>query len=232
MSAIMASLASLLIAAQLPTTPPPTDSPGWPGPTMKAAITYDHIGLTPIAQAWAEQLWRQRDPETGLWVNFQGQLDTVNPFWAVMLYRDLGQHERALETYRNHAALARSAGEMPFNAYWWPVVAALMVGEPLPMDLFVQAAPGFAGRYSASEEPDDHGRYYSDQMAAWWTWAGGPKMPYYSSPWCGRRTDWLKYGQAECRAQMAWRNGEPWPVVIDRPFDVYNDEVLMLAALP
>lgn len=224
-------LTTLLVFAQLPRMMPAAE--GYPATAFKAAITYERIGLTPVAAAWAEQLWQQRDPETGLWASECCGVDTVNPMFAVILYEDLGQHERALETYRNHVARARAIEEMPYNGHWWPVVSALVTDQPLPMDLLIRAAPGLSGRYSAAEEPDDHGRYYADQMMAWWNWANGPTVgPYYNSPWCGRRADWLKYGQAECQAQMAWRNGEFWWPVIDgsAPF-VYSDEILMLAVL-
>jgi len=232
----------LLIAAQLPAQPMPQDTYGWPAPAFKQALAWEALGVDPLAQYLADDLWAKRDPATGLWLNWLMKdkdgnpipdADTVNPMYAVLLYARLGQPERAETVYQSQVAQARKAEEWrAHNLYWWPLMSATILSEPWPADLRTKSEGAFEGHYSPLEEPTDHGRYYADQMKAWWQYLGGPKVTLHQTSYCepenqpkSRAIMWRI-----CDAQYHWAAGETWLPLLETPYGFLSADVVALAA--
>lgn len=216
----------MLVVAQLPPTLPPPESEGWPMPAFTLAITTHRAGLTLRAQDMADELWRERDLESGLWVNSTGVVDTVNPFLAVLLYELLGQHERAEMISELVIARARVIAEttgQAYNGYWYAAMPALIVGDSPPLDLMEKAAPGFLGSYRPNQAPSDHGRFYADGTAAFWCALGGPQPSLYRSSWCAEGAE------TECLSFYLWADGKRYWPLLTRPYSFWNDHVLFYA---
>jgi len=233
MTAIWSAIVSVLVLAQMPQQMPAQGSYGWPMPAFKLAIMNYELGLEPRAALMGEELWQLRDPESGLWINWKGEPDTVNPMYAASLYEKLGQHDRALEVYKAQVKLARSYEPDAYNLFWWPVIVSRIVGEPIPLDLFARAAPGFAGVFGppAEMEPNEHGRYYADAMMGHWYRVGGPRFPLYHSDWCEPQNQPAERREMyrKCRAYYAWAEGKPFVPVLNAPFGFMTDDVLFMA---
>lgn len=228
MESLWAFIAWALIVMQMPAELPPQDSEGWPQPAFKLAIITERVGFTTRAEGMADELWEARDPETGLWVNWTGEVDVINPILGIMLYDELGQHERARETYFNALAEARRrvAAEYGYNWFWWPAISSLIVGEPMPLDLFSISAIGLNGSYATWEPVNGHGKFYANAMLSYWRHLGGPEFVPYEHDWC-----YDDRARRECWANTQWAKGRKYLPVMPGPYGWYTDDVLFVATM-